>query len=133
MILVGAYNCWRNYNSKFIWGAWVSKESLFTLIMACLLFVSVMNIRINHISFKMQRVLGSLSKLCYGAFLISYVFDKHFYGILIEKVPITNQRFVHFWLVPLVWLCSLLCSFIIEKIYKVIEMGVRKMSSFVRK
>lgn len=69
-----------------------------------------------------QKQLKVISDLSLGAYLLSYIFDKKFYPILIEKVPEMQNRLEYYIIIVLsVFICSILLSAVINILYFVIH------------
>lgn len=124
VILSGLYSYWRSYSTYFIWGSWCDYESLFNVILTTLVFTLFININYEKISEKLSLCLQKISGLCLGAYLVSWIFDKTFYPILIEKVPETTRSLEYYFLiVPAVFVLSLLLSYIMSKIQLLLGKG----------
>lgn len=112
------YNYWRSKGAVFVWGPWSDWGSLFNVILSTLLFVLLVNIDYEQKSNCFKKIIGVISNLCLGAYLVSYIFDKIFYAILCKCVPIMQQRLpFYFVIVPIIFFCSLIVSGIFELIY----------------
>ncbi len=116
------YTYWRSYKSTFIWGDWCDYESIFNVILASLIFVFFINLNYDNFSPKLSALFKKVSALCFGSYLVSWIFDKILYTILIEKVPEMTDRLGYYFIIaPLVFVCSLILSFIISKIQILLE------------
>ena len=81
-----------------------------------------MNLKYTKVSDRAAKFLQTISGLTFGGYLVSSVFDMYFYQQLVEKVPVLTDRFKYFVvMVPLVFVCSLITSYIISKVQFVIE------------
>lgn len=66
-----------------------------------------------------KNFLQRISNLCYGAYLVSAIFDQLFYPFLIELVPNMLHRLYYYpIIVPMIFVCSLLLSYILSILYK---------------
>ena len=62
-----------------------------------------------------QAIFKKISALAFGVYLVSWIFDNAFYPYLLQKVPeVTNRLPYYFVIVPLVFVCSLALSWVIE-------------------
>lgn len=121
-ILFGVYTFWRSYKVPFIWGDWCDYPSIFVVALTVLVFVFFVNLKYDKISDKTAVILQKLSGLTLGGYLVSYVFDSYFYEKLIEKVPVMTDRFIYFpVIVPLVFVLSVIASYLINIIQSLIE------------
>lgn len=111
VVLVGLYNCYRSWGSPFVVGDWNGYGSLLTVIQSVLLF----SVLARGSYRRSGRIFGRLSGLCLGAYLVSWIFDQWFYGILNARVPRMEDKLV--WLplmVAAVTACSMALSWVIN-------------------
>lgn len=88
------------------------------MVMSVLVFVFFLKTKVNLWSAAIRKFIWKISDLCFGAYLLSYVFDTIFYRKLFEKEPVMYLRLEYYFIiVPAVFLCSLGASFIINKFY----------------
>ena len=74
----------------------------------------------------LKRVLMIISDCCLGGYLVSYIFDNLFYAELNANVKLMTHRLEwYFLIVPAVFICSLLLSFVLNLIYDGIAVGGR--------
>lgn len=107
----GAYNFWRSYGEKFVWGFWTHYYSLFTFIITALVFIFFINRNYEKVPAVLKKGFAKVSALCLNAYLVSSIFDELFYPYLKDHVADVQDRFIYFFLmVPLVALCSLALS-----------------------
>ena len=60
-----------------------------------------------------------ISELSLGAYLVSWVFDQLFYPVLARRQPVVFRRLdACVLIVPLVFACSLLASWVIQWLYR---------------
>ena len=122
VVASGTYYFWRSHNGVYIWGAWGAYYSIFTVVLSVLVFVFIMNLNYEKIPQKLARFFAKISGVCLGGYLVSWIFDQAFYPILIEKVPFVPDRLESFVImVPAVYVCSLLLSYILSLVQLVIE------------
>lgn len=121
-LISGLYNLWRSYDVYFISGAWQEYESLFTLVLAVLVFVFLADEGQTEYPEWVRKCLKVLSDACFGAYLVSWVFDNFFYTKLSNEVSDINARLQYFWVVvPLIYVCSLGASIVLNAIYRGFE------------
>lgn len=134
VFLSGVYNYWRSYQVAFIWGAWCQYYSLFSLIVTGLVFVFFINRSYRKMPSPVSGLLAKTAGLCMNAYLLSWIFDQLLYPALKEHVGAVEDRFVYFLaVVPINIVLSLLLSYVLQVLQKVMtDVGV-KMIGFVKK
>lgn len=83
-------------------------------------------------------VLWKISDLTLSVYLVSYIFDTRFYPKLNQAVPVMQDRLPYYFvIVPVVFLCSLLLSIVIEilaqgilKLVRYLPKGIEKLRTF---
>ena len=134
ILVSGLYSYWRSYKAYFVWGSWCGYNSLFTTILTVLVFVLILNINYDKVPAKMARFVQKISGLCFGAYLVSWIFDTHFYPILLEKVPSMLDRLEYYFvIVPIVFVLSLVVSFFINKAILLLEILILKTGNLISK
>jgi len=131
-IFNGSYNFYRSHNAPFIWGDWNSWESLLNLIQTVLVFELISKINCERFSPLVKKTLAKLSDWCFGAYLVSWIFDQYIYLKLIEFEPVMVLRMNYgIFIVPIVFVCSLGLSAVLNGVYAVIAHGLTLL--FVKK
>ena len=115
-LINGLFSYYRSYNSQFVFGTWNSHDSLFVFIQTFIVFNILLKLKINIKSKKGVKILQLISNSCFGAYLISCVFDYIIYSKIIEKVPIITDRFKYIYVVFIIFILSILSSILIEQI-----------------
>ena len=132
-VLSGTYCYWRSYESKFVWGPWCSYQSLFNVVLTILVFTLLININYDKLPNRLIRILQKISGLCLGSYLVSWIFDQELYPILLEKVPkVTSRLEYYIIIVPMIFVLSLLASYILSKIQLIIEKSFSVICGFLR-
>jgi len=122
IILNGTFNFYRSYNSTFIQGFWQNYYGITQVIQTVLVFSIFANLNYSKFPPILSKFFAKISGLCLGGYLVSWIFDNYFYPILIEKIPkMTDRLPFYFVMVPLVFACSLLLSWVINLIYNLCE------------
>lgn len=122
-LLYGSSVFWKDHGSVVSW-QWTCFEDLRNLITAVLLFSLLQSIRTEKWNPKLKKFLKYISGLTFGAFLVSWVFDTIVYTW--ARGHITNMcvRFEYmFLLIPLVAVCSLLVSAVLNLINRPLLKG----------
>lgn len=134
ILLAGLYTYWRSYKSCFVLGEWANEYSLFNIILTILVFSLITNINYGNVPTSVSKFIQKISGLCLGGYLVSWVFDDYFYPILREKVPDMIYRLEYYFIiVPLVFVLSLLTSYLISKIILLLQTIFGKVFSLFRK
>lgn len=121
-LISGLYNYWRQAGGKYIWGDWCDYESLFNVVLTTLVFTFFINRKYQRMPNFIAKSFKTISGLCFASYLVSWIFDNYCYTILLEKVPkMTDRLPYYFVIVPVVFICSLLLSYIISKVQFLIE------------
>ncbi|MBQ8503838.1 MAG: acyltransferase family protein [Clostridia bacterium] len=114
-LLFGAFCFYRSAGGKLIRGKWQDYGALPVVVIAVLVFAFIANLDLTSWPQWLKKFCNKVSDLCLGAYLLSNIFDKLFYGILNEKVPDIAGRFNYFIIVvPACIVCSLLLSFVVN-------------------
>ncbi len=128
-ILNGMFNYYRSLNSTFIWGTWQEYSSLLVAAQTVLFFAFFDNINYSKVTAKASKMMAKISELCFGGYLLSWIFDDMFYKILNNAVSDIQLRLEYFALiVPLVCICSIILSFVVNAIYHLIALCINKLT-----
>lgn len=123
-VFQGFFNIWRSMGNPFIWGAWQSHSSLFVVIQTVLFFGMILNLNLSKLPSWLCKALSRLSGLCFGAYLVSYIFDDIFYTRLNAAIDYVPYRFPWFFVsVPLIFISSLALSFLVNQCYVLLKKG----------
>lgn len=120
--IFGVFNYYRSYGGCFVWGTYTDWYSLPTLIITVLVFTFLSVRDTSKFPNMVKRILASISDLCLGAYLTSYIFDDFLYAILRINVETVTDRANYF--IPMVLAVaalSLLVSLVLNLIYKCFE------------
>ena len=129
-LLVGAFNLWRSYKAWYVWGGWQDYGSVFVMVQAVLFFAFFDNLKFKKFPKFLSGALKKISGLCFGGYLVSWVFDMTFYPILDKIEPSVPLKLYWFpVIVPCVFICSLILSYIINLIYS----GISKSCKLIKK
>lgn len=122
-LLSGLYNYWRQAGvKKYIWGDWCDYESIFNVVLTTLVFAFFINLKYQRMPKFIAKSFKTVSGLCFASYLVSWIFDNYCYTILLEKIPKVTDRFPYYFvIVPIIFVCSLLLSYIISKAQLLIE------------
>lgn len=130
----GAFCFYRSTPKKFVKGPWQTHASLGVVFLTVLVFVFIKNLDLTKTPEWFKNFCRHVSDLCLGAYLVSYIFDKIFYKMLNEAVTDIPARFNYFLvIVPVIIVCSLLLSFLVNLLSKGAVKGIDKIVGMVRK
>ena len=119
----GTFNFYRSHGSAFVYGPWQNWNGLLNVILTTLIFHCLLQFKcVNHMPDAPKRVLKIVSDLTLGAYLTSYIFDQIFYKILNNKISsVPNKLEYYFCIVPIIFVCSILLSFLLNMVYYIIQ------------
>ena len=133
-LISGTFCFWRNYNAVFIWGPWCSYQSPFNIVLTTLVFALFLNTNYDKMPSRLVRIIQKISGLALGAYLVSWIFDTEFYPKLAEKVPaVVNRLEYYVIIVPVVFVLSLLASYIISWLQLLLEKGASLLMGALKK
>lgn len=95
-VVGGSFVYYRSYGTTFVYGAWTEYYSFITLMQSILVFSLLAQGQYVHIGKTGRRVLARFSSWTLGAYLVSYIFDIHFYTALRLNVPDALTQFSFF-------------------------------------
>ena len=134
VLLFGLFNYYRSWGGYFAWVVYNDWHGLPNVIMTFFLFSFLSSVKTGSCPVRLKRFLMILSDCCLGGYLVSYIFDNLFYAELNAAVKVMTQRLVWYpVIVPAVFVCSLLLSFVLNMIYNGIAFGGRFIVSKARK
>ncbi len=123
----GLFVYWRSYKAYFILGSWAEYNSIFNVILTTLVFSFFININYEKTPKFVTKLFKNISGLCFGAYLVSWIFDSYFYEIFNERIPEFTNRLEYSWLiVAVVFISSLVLSFVVSRIQYLLEWIVGK-------
>ena len=126
-LLNGSFNYYRSFGTTFVKGAWQEYGSLFILVQTVLFFAFFDNLDYSKFPAKLSKLLSKISELSFGVYLLSWIFDTHFYKILNSAVSDMPLRLNYYpVIVPIVFICSLTLSLVINYIHKLLALLVTK-------
>ncbi len=115
-IINGLFTYYRSDNALFFYGPWTDHYSLFVFIQTYIVFNLLLKIKIKPKSPKVTNIFKVLSNAVLGAYLISYIFDNYIYGIIINRLPNINDRFIYFPIFIISFILSIISAILIEQI-----------------
>ena len=118
-LLDGAFNVYRSYGVKFIWGGWQQYGSLLIAAQAVLFFAFFANLRYDRFPRPLAGLFRRVSELSFGAYLVSWIFDQIFYKMLNDRIAEMPRRLTYMPLiVAAVLVCAVTLSALLESIYR---------------
>ena len=119
-VVFGGYDYFRNYGYYHNPGQWQDNDSLLAVIVSVLLFNLLANIHFEKLPKTAHSLLKHTSNLCYGAYLVSVIFDEMVYNAVTEiygETGLFPRLKLYCLLVPLIYVCSLVTSLGLNTIY----------------
>lgn len=133
IVLFGTFNYYRSYGTTFKSGSYVFWYGIEPYVLSVLLFVLLSRIKTDNMNEKVKFVLWKVSDLALGIYLISYIFDMLVYPVLNAKInPMTDRLPFYFVAVPIVFVCSMLASAIMNIAAKYIQILFKKLVGFIK-
>ena len=103
------------FRKTFDWGAFGGYNNLLTVIVAVLILSIFYNIDIKNKV--ISKIITTVSKVSFEMYLISYIFDALYYANISLNFNGTLNYLVNYFVyVPLVFISSFICAYIINKI-----------------
>ena len=131
-IIFGTYSYWRSYNCTLTTSQWNDFFFLFVVILAALVFDLFLKFDYSKMTDRLKKMFKFVSGLCLGIYLVSSIFDNIFYPVLNNKISYMPHRLVYiFIMVPLVFGCSMILSFVINCIYACLHRALKSLLSIV--
>lgn len=133
ILIFGTFNFYRSYGTTFKSGIYVYWYGFEPYILSVLLFVLLSRIKTENMNEKVKFVLWKVSDLALGIYLISYIFDMLVYPVLNEKITTMTDRLpFYFVTVPIVFICSMLASAVLNIAAKYIQIFFKKLVEFIK-
>ena len=133
ILILGTFNFYRSYGTTFKSGIYVYWYGFEPYILSVLLFVLLSRIKTDNMNEKVKFVLWKVSDLALGIYLISYIFDMLVYPVLNEKITTMTGRLpFYFVTVPIVFICSMLASAVLNIAAKYIQIFFKKLVEFIK-
>lgn len=133
ILIFGTFNFYRSYGTTFKSGIYVYWYGFEPYILSVLLFVLLSRIKTDNMNEKVKFVLWKVSDLALGIYLISYIFDMLVYPVLNEKITTMTDRLpFYFVTVPIVFICSMPASAVLNIAAKYIQIFFKKLVEFIK-
>lgn len=134
LFLFGVFSFFRSYGTTFKSSVYVYWYGFSPCVLATLLFVLLSRIKSDKWSPAVKTVLWKVSDLALGIYLMSFVFDSLIYDVLKKSVPVMVNRLPFYFIcVPLCFLLSMVASFILNVLERLIVMLYEKIKAYVIK
>lgn len=128
VMIFGGFNCFRNYGRVFSWGILTDYASLQNVINSVLIFGIALQLPLEKVPYTIKKIISLVSKNALGIYLVSEIFDKTFYPVLAERIPLVQDRLEYYFIiVPVCFVCSFIMAQIISWIYEGLEMLVKRL------
>lgn len=121
-LAAGTFSYYRSYNSFFVMGAWQEWGSVFITLQTTLIFIFFLNRDFSRLKEKTIKLFARISELTLGAYLVSWIFDEICYHFLNTYEPAIYRKLPYALLtIPVVYICSLILSAILNWVYQFLE------------
>lgn len=115
-VIAGTFNYYRSYGANFVWGIWQDVESPLFGAQAVLVFIFLSQRNYDFLGVRARTFLAKVSGWCFGGYLLSWIWEQYIYNIL-PSFGITLKYRHAFLLVPMVYICSLATSAVLNGVY----------------
>ncbi len=123
-IAAGTFHYYRSYSATFVFGAWQDWGSLLIVVQSVLVFHFLAQLNYDRFPPKLTALMGYLSNACFGAYLVSWIFEQIFYRVTYRVQPMVCRMKYYFILVPAVYICSLALSAVLNLVYQLLQKAV---------
>lgn len=121
LFLNGLLNCLACWGDYFPIGPWQEYEALPNAVVAVLVFDYLAQGDYSKLGARSCGILAWISEHCLGAFLVSWMFDDLFYGILNRIQPVFAYQILFYpVMVVAVFSCSVLLAAVLNKIHRLL-------------
>ena len=115
----GLFNVYRSWGSPHVQGYWHDYCSLFIVTLSVLIFTMFTKFDYSKFGVRTIRLISRLSELCFGAYLVSWIFDDWIYARFQAVFGDAFHLEHYFLIVPIVFVCSLTLSAVINTVYDI--------------
>lgn len=124
---IGLYNVYRSWGADFVTGPWSDHGSLLTFIQTLLVFDFLVRLDFPPLCPGIKKCLATASDLCFGAYLVSWIFDMLLYKALTDHVTDVPRLLEYYFLiVPVVYILSLSLSGVLQIVYRFYDRHLEK-------
>lgn len=114
----GTFDFYRADGMEYASGAWQEYGSLFQVVQAVLVFQFISSIQTRNFAPWVKKGLKTASDLCFGAYMVSEVFEQLFYPALKANVTSAGLRMNYYPLMAgMVFVCSMALSGVLNLLY----------------
>ncbi len=132
VLIFGLFNFYRSWGGYFSWSVYNDWYGLPNVIMTFFAFSFLSSINTEKYPNGLKRLLMTVSDCCLGGYLVSYIFDNLFYGELNYRVEMIYRLEWYPVIVPAVFVCSVLLSFVLNLIYKAVAYACASIRKKIR-
>lgn len=134
LILFGIFNYMRSYQNTYEISDYNYFQGIQPTILAVLVFLLILHINLENIPNILKSIIMKISELSLGVYLVSSIFDTLIYPKLNARIMDMPKRMEwYIVVVPLVFICSLMLSGILDYISKFMFGCIEKIISKLRK
>lgn len=112
-------------NGNFFWGVHNDWGSIFNVLTTFLVFIFIINLKLDKIPLILQKLIIKMSELSFGTYLLSAIVDNYLYKNIFAQTELLSLK-SYFIIVPLVFVTATFLSFLVDIIYKIIDRFIIK-------
>lgn len=124
-VISSIINLYFSKENYFVWGIYNDWSSIFNVATSVLVFIFIINLNLNKIPNKINKIISKISELSLGIYLTSSIIDNFLYFHYFKNIDFFSFK-GYFEIVPLVLILSTSLSIIINIIYKEIDKYIVK-------
>lgn len=122
--MFGTFSFYRSFHRQYESGIYNDWGGYQVVIMSVLIFLLLLHINLDGWKEIKKGIITKISELSLGMYLTSWIFDRFFYVKLAARVTnVPDRLWFYPLMVALVFLCSFLCSWILNALYNFGERG----------
>ena len=125
IVLSGVVNIYFSHDKLFIWGIHNDWGSIFNLLSSTLLFIFILNLKLDRVPIILKKIITRISELSLGIYLISSIVDNLLYAHCFKNI-IRFSINGYLGIIPFVLIISTCLSIIIYYIYELIDKYIKK-------
>lgn len=130
LLLSGSLNIYLSYGTEFSWGIHNDWASILNVITSTLLFVFIINLKLDNVNIKIKRIIVKISELSLAIYLCSAMVDNFLYFNYFKDQNLLSIS-GYLKVVPLSFTLSISMSIIVSLIYKLIVFLIDKVKKII--
>ena len=111
IFIFGSITVFNSYGKSYASGVFNDWGGLPNFVTATLIFILLLNLNLGRLPSFFKGIIAKIAELSLATYLLSYMFDRYIYDILVTKVPIIENRLPwYFVAAPIIFILSLLLA-----------------------